>query len=289
MKYLLFYMFLFSLSPLLGQENWDFDNKEPQKKLFLDTRAVNGHTANTLEEKVLDFRITHRFGEIATPQSYRTLFGFDNSTDIRIALEYGITEKLMVGFGRCKGAGPYLEFWDTFLKYNLISSSDKKFKATLNTKLFYSSMASSSDISSIIFFDKAIHRISYHSEILLAYQVHQKVAIQLSPGFSYRNLTNAEDENLLLDLASTAKVHLFKKVSLMLEHFWIINANEYRKESYQNPFGIGIEINTFAHVFQLNFMNSKGLGAGQFIPLTTSNWSEGEFRFGFTIARKFNL
>jgi hypothetical protein len=36
-------------------------------------------------------------------------------------------------------------------------------------------------------------------------------------------------------------------------------------------------------------MNSKGLGAGQFIPFTTSNWSEGEFRFGFTIARKFNL
>ena len=104
-----------------------------------------------------------------------------------------------------------------------------------------------------------------------------------------RNLTNFEDDNLSIDLATIAKIHLFKKVSLMLEHFWIINANEYRKKSYQNPFGIGIELNTFAHVFQLNFMNSKGLGAGQFIPFTTSNWSEGEFRFGFTIARKFNL
>ena len=74
----------------------------------------------------------------------------------------------------------------------------------------------------------------------------------------------------------------------MLEHFWIINANDYRSNKYTNPFGIGFEINTFAHVFQLNFMNSMGLGEGQFIPYTSSKWIDGEFRFGFTIARKFN-
>ena len=55
-----------------------------------------------------------------------------------------------------------------------------------------------------------------------------------------------------------------------------------------NPFGIGIEINTYGHVFLLNFVNSKGIGEGQFIPYTSSKWSEGQFRFGFTIARKFN-
>ena len=57
----------------------------------------------------------------------------------------------------------------------------------------------------------------------------------------------------------------------MLEHFWIINANNYRSNKYTNPFGIGFEINTFAHVFQLNFMNSMGLGEGQFIPYTCVN------------------
>ena len=77
--------------------------KKNKVKLFLDTRGVNGHTVNTLEKKVLDFRITHRFGEIGTPQSYRTLFGFDNSTDIRIALEYGITDKIMTVLDDAKG------------------------------------------------------------------------------------------------------------------------------------------------------------------------------------------
>jgi len=278
---------LFSLF-VNSQENWDFENQENKVKLFLDTRGVNGHTVNTLEKKVLDFRITHRFGEIGTPQSYRTLFGFDNSTDIRIALEYGITDDLMIGFGRCKGAGPFLEYWDSFIKYNFYNSDNEKLKATLSTKLFFTSMASSNDLTSITHFDKLSHRLSYHSELSLAYQLHKKVALQLGPGLLYRNLTNYEDDNLLFNLGSIAKIHLFKKVSLMLEHFWILNPNDYRSNKYTNPFGIGFEINTFAHVFQLNFMNSKGLGEGQFIPYSLSKWSNGEFRFGFTIARKFN-
>ena len=279
--------FLFYLN-LSSQDDWDFENKENKNKLFLDTRVVNGHTVNTLEKKVLDFRITHRFGEIATNQSYRTLFGFDNSTDIRIALEYGVNDQFMLGFGRCKGAGPFLEFWDTFFKYNFFTSTNESFKLTFNSKLFYTGMQSSSDLSSITRFEKFSHRVSYHSELLIAYQIHPKLAIQFSPGFLYRNLTNYNDDNGLLNLGSVAKIHLFKKVSLMLEHFWIINHNNYRVDNFSHPFGIGIEINTFAHVFQLNFMNSKGLGEGQFLPYTSSKWSNGEFRFGFTIARKFN-
>ena len=285
--FLIFSSFLI-FSNLLSQEDWDFESKGNKTKLFLDTRVVNGHSVNTLEKKVLDFRITHRFGEIGTNQSYRTLFGLDNSTDIRIALEYGITDQFMIGFGRCKGAGPFLEFWDTFIKYNFFTSSNEGVKITYSSKLFYSSMESSSDLSSITRFEKFSHRLSYHSEILMAYQIHPKLAIQCSPGISYRNLTKYNDDNLIVNLGSIVKLHLFKKVSLMLEHFLIFNNNDYRVSNYTNPFGVGFEINTFAHVFQLNFMNSKGLGEGQFIPYTTSKFANGEFRFGFTIARKFN-
>ena len=65
-------------------------------------------------------------------------------------------------------------------------------------------------------------------------------------------------------------------------------ATDYRINNYQNPFGIGIEIKTYAHVFQLNFMHYKGLRAGKFIPFTQSKWDKGEFRFCITIERKFN-
>ena len=102
---------VFFNSFLFGQDDWDFENTS-NTDFFIDTRAVNGHTSEVLESNELEFRITHRFGEIATLESYRTLFGLDNSSDIRIALEYGLFKNMMIGMGRSKGAGPFLEVWD---------------------------------------------------------------------------------------------------------------------------------------------------------------------------------
>ena len=59
-------------------------------------------------------------------------------------------------------------------------------------------------------------------------------------------------------------------------------------DNYANPFGIGIGDKNLWTIFQLNLMNSRGIVEGQYMPLQEL-WSEGEFRFGFTIARKFEL
>ena len=119
-----------SFGSLSSQEDWDFDKKNQNKHLFLDTRAINGHTVKLLEKEVLELRITHRFGEIATTQSYRTLFGLDNSSDIRIGLEYGITENFTIGGGRSKGAGPFLEVWDGLLKLGIYKNNERNIKIT---------------------------------------------------------------------------------------------------------------------------------------------------------------
>ena len=89
-------------------------------------------TFKTLEKKDFDFRITHRFGNIATSESYRTLFGLDNSSDIRIGFEYGISDKFMLGVGRSKGASPFLEVWDGLLKYKIVNKD--KYIITEETK-----------------------------------------------------------------------------------------------------------------------------------------------------------
>lgn len=280
-------LILLNIQSFKAQDEWDFENQNLNKPLFLDTRVINGHSVNVLEKKVLELRIVHRFGNIATNQSYRTLFGLDNSSDIRIGLEYGLTEKLMIGGGRSKGAGPFLELWDGLLKYNLISNDKIPLKITISSKVFFSSMNSSSILSDLSHFSKISHRFSYHHELLAAVKPFKKLTLQLSPGFTYRNLAHYQDDNLIAHLGAVARLHLFKKVSLLVEYYANYN-NNYRKNNYTNPFGIGIEINTFGHVFLLNFINSRGIGEGQFLPYTSSNWSEGEFRFGFTIARKFN-
>ena len=277
-----------SFGALFSQEEWDFNKKNQNKPLFLDTRAINGHTVKLLEKNVLELRITHRFGEIATPQSYRTLFGLDNSSDIRVGLEYGIIENFMIGVGRSKGAGPFLEVWDGFLKLGIYKNKERNIKITASSQFFFTTMPSSNNSTELTNFTKLTHRMTYHNEILFGFKPIKKITLQISPGFIFRNLVNYQDNNFLPHISSVARIHLFKKVSLILEYYANFNTTEFRKNDYVNPLGLGIEINTFGHVFLLNFVNSRGIGEGQFLPYTKSKWSEGEFRFGFTIARKFN-
>lgn len=43
------------------------------------------------------------------------------------------------------------------------------------------------------------------------------------------------------------------------------------------------------HVFHANYTNSTGIIPNTFLPYTINSWTAGEFRFGLTISRIFNL
>jgi hypothetical protein len=286
------FFFVFLTSPYISQEDWDFGDDSDNFTLnpsFNDTRVVNGHSVEVLEEKTLDLRISHRFGSIAVPNAGRTLFGFDNSTDIRIGLEYGITDKLMVGAGRSKGAFPLTEVWDGLAKYKILDQSKKiPFSLCFSSSIFATSMAVSLDSSAINSFQQFSHRLSYYSQLILAYNLKNLITIQLAPGLLHRNYVLFEDQNTNFVIGAMTKVKLYKKVSLVAEYYHIMRkTNIINYTEYLNPLAFSVEIKTHAHVFQLNFTNSRGIGEGQFIPYTKSSWLDGEFRFGFTISRHF--
>jgi hypothetical protein len=61
------------------------------------------------------------------------------------------------------------------------------------------------------------------------------------------------------------------------------------ENKYYPAIGLGLEIDTGGgHVFQINVTNATGMAETDYIPYTQSNWSQGEFRLGFTISRIFN-
>ena len=71
---------------------------------FKTTRIINMQSIETVHKRTLDFRVAHRFGAIGKNSggNAHNLYGFDNSTDIRIAFEFGITDPLTVGLSRSK-------------------------------------------------------------------------------------------------------------------------------------------------------------------------------------------
>src|SRR5687767_5898029 len=83
------------------------EGPKPREKViatFKGSKVISLQTTETVKAKTLDFCVTHRFGNIGTPSGGgpHTLYGFDNSTDIRISFDFGITENLTLGVGRSK-------------------------------------------------------------------------------------------------------------------------------------------------------------------------------------------
>jgi hypothetical protein len=58
---------------------------------------------------------------------------------------------------------------------------------------------------------------------------------------------------------------------------------------FYNVLGAGLEMETGGHVFHFNFTNATAIQEMQFIPQTTSSWTKGQYRWGFSISRRFSF
>lgn len=294
---------LFSAAFSFGQNETDTTVSEVQKldkfvkETFYSTRIINGHSIETLEKGMLEFRIEHRFGDMAgTNGGFQNWFGFDNAADIRFAFEYGITNDFMIGLGRSKGSGPqnngigspYRSLLDGFVKYRLLKQKTHGMPISLTllgtSSLTY--MKASPDISRIDHFPKFAHRMAYASQVNIAKKIGSRLSLSLMPTFVYSNYVAANDLNGLFSIGGAVKYGLTSTVAIVVEYYQNIHGNDVRKDN-TNSLGIAVEWYTFGHNFTINLTNSRGFGETQFIPYTFENWSKGQFRLGFCISRKF--
>ena len=256
---------------------------------FYSTRVVNGHSVETLKKGTLEFRVEHRFGDLAgTNGGINTLYGLDNASDIRIAFEYGITDKLMIGVGRSRGTSlPYRSLLDGLVKYRLLHQQKGKMpiSATLVGSLFYTYMPASSLIADVSSFPKQEHRFSYSTQLNIARKF-GRWGVAVMPTYVHRNYVAADDVNELFSLGTALNFAINSKMSLAIEYYNNFQKEDTR-EKYHNSLSIAVDWVTFGHNFKVYLTNSGGFGEVQFIPYTNTDWAKGQFRLGFCIARKY--
>lgn len=262
---------------------------------FASTRIINSHSVEILNKGVLEFRIEHKFGDVAgTNGGVQTFFGFDNSTDIRFAFEYGLTNDIMLGVGRSKGTAglgnegsPYKSLIDGFVKYRLIQQTNTiPISATIIGSAYYTYMKANTDSTSVANFPKYSNRFAYSTQLNLAKKFGSKLSFCLMPTFVYRNFVASNDVNALFSLGGALRYAINSRWGIMLEYFHNMNGNDVRTSTL-NSLGFAVEWSTFGHVFTLNITNATGFGDVQYIPYTYQNWLNGAFRLGFCISRKY--
>ena len=248
---------------------------------FKTTRIINMHSVENAAAGVMDFRISHRFGFINT--GAYDLFGLDQAL-MRIGLEYGITDRLMVGMGRSNVNKAY----DSFLKYKILRQGSGKRNIPLSISYFASAVCNTvkwADPNRDNYFSS---RMQYTHQLLIARKFNSDLSLQLTPTLVHKNLVpTLQDKNDILAMGFGGRYKLTQRFSVNGEYIYVL-PNQITSTFY-NSLSLGVDIETGGHVFQLHLTNSTSMLEPGFITESVGQWKKGGIHFGFNVSRVFTV
>ena len=304
----LFIGLLFSLL-FLGTSSWQLavaqddllsmldeeQSKEPTYTIatFKASRLINGQTVETVSKNHLNFWISHRFGAVNSG-FIANFFGLDEAK-IRLGLEYGLTDRWLVGAGRSSLEKTY----DLYTKYKVLRQSNTMPVTVtamagwgINTMPTGYVMESGSTMK----FDNNIERYSYWSQVLVARKFTEKLSLQLMPTMIHVNkVEDPSIPNQLFALGAGGRYKISQRVTLSGEYYHTFadkqayEANTGKTYPYRNALSLGVDIETGGHVFQFHLTNARGMVEKQFIAQNIGSWQQGDIFYGFNIARTFSF
>jgi len=275
-------------------------SKSPIIATFKSPKLINIHTTETVHKNELDFRVDHRFGDIAgSAGGIKNFYGLDQSTDIRIGFDYGLSDRLNIGLARAKGVGVVTQLYEGNIKYRLLTQTSDD-SLPISVTLFGSSTVSaakaSTDPTAANAFSSFSDRLTYVAQVALARKFSSNFSLLVMPSYVHRNFTAFGDQNDLFAMSVGGRIKITKRMAFVADY--TIPLRDKDKKAYfetvsvqklYHVLGAGLEFETGGHIFHLNFTNATAIQESQFISNTNTTWTKGQYRWGFSIARRFSF
>ncbi|MCB9233638.1 MAG: hypothetical protein H6581_18420 [Bacteroidia bacterium] len=273
--------------PIFAQEGEE-PAVQPQRETVVQTFPnvwiVNTASVETMDKRVMNFRIHHRLGNIRG--GLREFFGIDGPAGIYLALDYGITRNLSVGIGR-SNLGKILDGWTKYQVLRQEKGGGMPISLSVYGKANMTLLKNPPDNR----FGNVAHRMSYIAQVIIARKFGETASLQISPTFIHHNLTDGPGfANSMFGVTAAARFRLSKRLGISAEYGQILNSYLPAGNSNFHPsMGLSLDMLTGGHVFQIVVSNSFDINEGRAIPYTSDNFFNGDLHIGFNIMRSFWL
>ncbi len=252
------------------------DEAEPVMPAFETLTLVDAQTTATPYKGQMMLEIQHRFSQI---EEIADIFGIYGSANTRIGLSYGITDKIMLGFGTTRKN----MLQDLEWKYAILTQTSKM-PISLS---YHGNMVL--DARDQKYFGpeedyKFSYRMSYLNELIVSSRIGDKVSLQVVPTFVWFNAVPEGYKNINASINAGARFQVLGFSSIILEYDQpLIDAET---DVYPN-LAFGVEIGTSTHSFRVFASNYDYIVRNQSIAYNSNNPWDGDFRFGFNITIRF--
>lgn len=293
LKYLI--LFLITTQTAFAQDDLlnMLENENPQKPVpvfatFKSTRILTGQSIEHIAAKHLNFVILHRFGEVNG--SYYEFFGLDQA-NMRIVLDYGITDNIQVGIARSNVGKTY----DANLKIKLLKQKKGKGGMPVSVGYYGNTAINTTTFTTISpthenFFSS---RLSFYNQVIIAKKFGDWLSLQIAPCIVHYNLVGfATDPNDIYAIGSGGSIKLNRSLRFNFEYYPRITGRDVLSAGggkLYDYLALGVDIETGGHVFQLMVCNGIGMLEQHMVTNTSTQWMDLGVRLGFNIARTFSF
>ncbi len=126
--------------------------------------------------------------------------------------------------------------------------------------------------------------MAYNTQLLVSKKFGEKLSLQLTPTFIYKNLVPAGYDNFIV---ATTLGGRFKTGLTSYLIFEVATKFNNRMDNYKEPISIGYEIGTAGHAFQVFVSTTNQIMEQNLYFDQPLDYTDGKFLIGFNIKRTF--
>jgi len=270
---------------------------EPVTETYNSGTFLENQTCITNPAKTFELIINHRFGKMS--DGSKELWGIYSPSNIRMGLNYGITDYLTVGLGTTK----FNKQQDANLKLRLIRQSTN---GTIPVSVSYygNIVMDARDTKSFDYVNfKELHRFSTFSELMISRKFCKFFNLQLAPMYTHYNVVETANDSIADPVRKNDNFGLSVIGKLNVTSVWSFffeydkNFTKILKETaqFKNPrpnVACGFEAFTGTHSFQLFVSTAADLSNQRNMVYNTSPFFKtgsipSGIAIGFNITRMF--
>ena len=254
---------------------------------FESGQLIDQQTVYIPDHKTLEFVLEHRFGSIEN--GFEDMFGLYAPSNIRMGLNYSLTNDVMIGFGVTKTR----KLTDFRLKWNVLKqtrSDNIPFTVSL-----YGNFGIDGRNAEVFGLDYRFqNRYSFFGQVIIGRKINEYISFQFAPSYTHINKVEPglEHDKLALSFGGRYKFSSQSSIVFNLDLPLHIRGMQETKDPDFLPganFSLGWEIATGTHVFQI-FLAAYDNLSPQYNVMTNSNKFGGKtMLIGFNMTRLWNF
>jgi hypothetical protein len=260
--------------PIVQAQDEEPDNR-PIRPPFETIALIDNQTTVNPFKGGLLFEISHRFSEI---KDMSNILGIYGSANTRLALDYGITDRIMAGFGTTRD----YKLQDFEWKVSILTQT-RSWSVPLSLSYYGNMVIDARDKENFGPEESYnfTHRMSYLTQFIASVKT-GPVSLQVVPSFAWFNAVENGYNNVNLALSFGARAQILGMSSIVLEYDQALTQHEVLE--VKPNLGLGIEIGTSTHSFRIFVANYSNIIKQYNLFYNTNDPWSGNFRFGFNIS-----